>query len=256
VAATRARRAAAGVLVALGVLAAVTGAVLLLVRDGEEGERLPLQLQTSETAAPDHARPIVELSDVRGYDDGRSYVARTPEDPYGVNKYARAAADEIEWGAGTEVWYGAAFYLPDGFYAAQQGEVDLLRWDNFELDRESTDRGGVVVYGGNETGNAYLIRARLGGEQDELVGPFRLEEGKWHWIEVQQRFGADGDGDLSAVWVDGNEVGRSTRPNWYGRPITAIRFGLVATGGARQKNPLALWFDRPTISDSRVGPVD
>lgn len=257
-AATRSRRRRASVLLALGGAAAATAAVLLLVgRCAEAAQtRLPLELQTSEPAASGRDRPTVELSAERGYDDGSSYAARTPRDPDRVDKYARAASDEIEWGAGTDVWYGAAFYLPAGFYDAQQGQVDLLRWDNFELDRESTDRGGVVIYGGDEVGNAYLIRAQLGGVQDELVGPFRLEEETWHWIEVHQRFGGDGESHVSELYVDGEAIGRSDRPNWYGRQITAIRFGLVATAGARQELPLALWFDRPAVSGSRLGPAE
>jgi hypothetical protein len=236
----------------LGAAAVAIGALLLRAQDDEAS---PLRLQTSPPAAGSAARPSVAESTVRGYDDSRSFLARTPEDSQRVNKYARAAADDIDWGQGTDVWYGGAFYLAKGFYDAQQGEIDLLRWDNFEVDRSSTDRGGVVLYGGDETGNAYLMRARLGGEQDELIGPFRLAEEEWHWIEVHQRFSAGSTDDLSELFVDGERIGRTKQPNWYGRPITAIRFGLVATGGARQERPLSLWFDRPSISDRMLGPA-
>jgi len=239
--------------VALGVLVAAAAAIaLLLLRDA--GEQ-PLVLQTSAVGSAGGDVPRIERTSERAYDGEGSIRAHTQANAPQVNKYARAARHNLGWGVGTDVWYGAAFYLPDGFYEAQQGQIDLMRWDNFVIDATSTDRGGIVIYGGSEAGNTYLIRAQLGGDQDELIGPFRISEGTWHWIEVRQRFSSRSGSDLSEVYLDGDLVGRSTAANWYGRPVTSIRYGLVAVGGAQAKS-LDLWFDRPSISAMSTGPLE
>jgi hypothetical protein len=244
----------------LGILLIAAGGVGLLLGFRNDGRPAELEqprrfiLQASEPAE-DGSAPRVAPSDARAYDGDESVLAETPGDVPDVNKYARALVEDLGWDDGTEVWYGAAFYLPDGFYDAQGGQVDLMRWDNFVLDSETTDRGGIVLYGDDDEDRAYLMRAQLGGDQEELVGPFSISEGEWHWLEVHQRFTRLSKDDLSEVYLDGDLVGRTTKANWYGRPITSIRFGLVATS-SDQPAPLRLWFDRVAISDERLGPAD
>ncbi len=231
----------------------VAGAAAGIRLSGDEpGETLALKLQSNSSSGPP---ATIAQSLARGYEGETSLLATSPPDSAETSKYARGAADGLRWGAGTDIWYGAAFYLPEGFYDAQQGQIDLLRWDNFSVDQQHTDRGGVVVYGGDRAGSAYLIRAQIGGDQDELVGPFRLAEGSWHWIEVHQRFSPENADDLSELYVNDKLVGRTRAPNWYERPATALRFGLVAVSGGRAR-PVRLWFDRPSLARSRRGPLE
>jgi hypothetical protein len=217
-------------------------------------DRYVLTLQASAFPRSYREAPSIEATQAPTYDGDAAVHASIPGGARRINKYARAVVHPIDWGAGTDVWYGCAVYLPHGFYADQQGQVDLMRWDNFDLDRATTDRGGVVVYGAPEAGSAYLMRARLGGDQDELVGPFTLSEGVWHWLEVHQRYTVDNNSDVSELFLDGRLVGRSGAPNWYGRRITAVRFGIVATAPTQGRR-LELWLDRARIGPRRIGPL-
>ena len=91
------------------------------------------------------------------------------------------------------------------------------------------------------------------GEYTNLVDPVEpLSAGRWHWIDVRQRFGGDGEA-LNELWVDGQKVGSSTRHNWLGRAVTHHRIGLVAESSTRQSNSLDLWFDRAYIANQRLG---
>lgn len=180
--------------------------------------------------------------------EGRRSASAT-YDGGGANGYSRGLW-ETNWANGEDVWYGAAYYLPSGFKANMQGQVDLLRWDNYSVDPNQTDRSGVVIYGSSK--RAYLVRARLGVEQVELVGPFDLPEGRWFHLEVHQKL-SGGSGAVSEVYLDGKRVGSSTKANSYGRPVTRVRYGLVAMAAGAQKKPLSLLFDKATVGTRQVG---
>ncbi len=165
----------------------------------------------------------------------------------GGNGYSRGIFN-VDWADGEDVWYGAAFYLPPGFRAAQQGQVDLLRWDNWVLDPDTTDRSGVVLW--RSDGRAHLVRQRLGVEEVTIAPTFAIPEGRWVVLEVHQRLSSD-RGALNEVFLDGRLVARSRSANTYGRPIQRLRAGIVATDAARQRKPLTLWFDRVTIRRGR-----
>jgi hypothetical protein len=195
----------------------------------------------------------VEIVSDRAGDGIRSVHAWTPANAPGQTKYARGIF-ELNWGAGSDVWYGMAVYLPTGFYAAQQGQVDLMRWDNWTVDPTNTDRGGIVIYGSDK--RARFVRQRLGVEQVALTGSFTITEGEWHWIEVHQRFSTNNASDLTEVYMDEVLQGSSTQKNWYGRPITRIRYGIVAVNDPAQTNRLDLWFDAAAIgSGGMIGPL-
>ncbi len=212
--------------------------------------------QTNAAPGPGIADPTtLTVVTGRAYDGLRSAAVHTSANATGANKYSRAIFHNLTWSAGTDIWYGCAFYLPTGFHSKQQGQIDLMRWDDWVDDPSTTDRGGIVIYGPPATGKAYLINARLGGAQSELVGPFSISEDKWHWLEVHQRFSANHASDISEVYLDGNLVGSSTARNWNDRRITSIRFGVVALNDATQSKPVDLWFDRASLSASRLGPL-
>lgn len=157
----------------------------------------------------------------------------------GANGYSRGLFN-VDWNDGDEVWYSAAFRLPRGFVRRMQGEVDLLRWDNWPTDPETTDRGGIVIWHGD--GRARLIRQKLGVEQVPLGARFRLPEGRWFLLEVHQRL-SRGGGALSEVFLDGRRVAVSRAPNTYGRGVQRLRAGIVAIDAVKQRRPLSLLFD-------------
>jgi hypothetical protein len=200
--------------------------------------------QVNATAGAD-----LRATRTRSYDGARALRAKTGG--AGGNAFARGIFN-VDWREGESVHYGAAYYLPKGFKTSMQGQVDLLRWDNFPLDAERTDRSGIVVNDVDK--RARLVRQKLGVEQEPLAAGFTLPEGRWFWLEVHQVLGR-GAGARSTVRLDGRVVARSSAPNGYGRPVRRIRFGLVATDANRQRNALDLWFDRAIVSSRAIGPL-
>jgi hypothetical protein len=160
----------------------------------------------------------------------------------GDNGYSREVV-RVGWRSGDRVLYKAAFYLPRGFKDAMEGQVDLMRWDDFPDDHVHSDRGGIVIY--HRDKQAYLIRQRLGIEQVALTGPISLPEGRWFRLEVRQRLGTHGA--RNAVYLNNRLAASSTRANTYGRRIRRVRFGLVAIAEGHQRLPLSLFFDSATV---------
>jgi len=187
------------------------------------------------------------LASDRAFDGGVS--ARATYDGSGENGYARGIW-EVNWSDGEEVWFGGAYYLPVGFHSNIQGQVDLLRWDNWASHPSDTDWGGVSIYGSDR--RARLLRFGAGRPNDTLVGPLELPEGRWFTLEVHQQL-SSGDGALSELYVDGTLVGSSSKPNTYGRGIERIRYGIVAIAADSQQQPLELWFDRASAGPGPAG---
>ena len=198
-------------------------------------------------------RGALGINSVRTYDGTASAHATYEGD--GGNGYARGIWN-VNWQDGEDVWFGAAYYLPVGFIPHIQGQVDLMRWDNWLSHPSDTDWGGVSIYGSDH--RARLLRFGAGRQNDTLVGPTTLPEGRWFTLEVHERL-SDGAGALSELYVDGKLVGRSARPNTYGRPIERIRYGIVAIAEGAQTKPLELWFDDasagPTPAPGSIAPI-
>jgi hypothetical protein len=186
----------------------------------------------------------------RAYDGHHAAQARTPRGS--GNHFARAAFD-VRWEAGDDVWYGGAFCLPRGFYARQQGQVALLRWDNWALENRTQDQGGVVILADGRWALADTSTEEDG--QALLTAPVRRPAaGRWHWVQVRQRLARSGAA-RNELWLDGDRVSASQTGNWHGRPVTKLRFGIVAVRAGHQLRRLRLWFDRATVSPRRVDPV-
>ncbi len=180
-----------------------------------------------------------------------SYAAHATYDGSGENGYTRGIWN-VNWQDGENVWFGAAYFLPTGFLSNVQGQVDLMRWDNWVSHPSDTDWGGVSIYGSDH--HARLLRFGDGRPNDTLVGPFDLPEDRWFTLEVHQHLSGD-SGALSELYLDGELVGRSTKPNTYGRPIERIRYGIVAIAEDAQRKPLDLWFDRATAGPEPAAPL-
>lgn len=157
------------------------------------------------------------------------------------NGYARGLR-RVRWDTGETVRYGISMYLPVGFRDRVQGQVDLMRWDNWPERGGDADWGGVSIWGGDH--RARLLRFNNSSEEDVLIGPFTLPEGRWFRLTVVQRLGATRG--ASEVFLDGRKIGRSVAPTTYGRRIVRVRYGLVAVDSSAQRKPLHLAFSAPS----------
>jgi hypothetical protein len=184
--------------------------------------------------------------------DGR-YAAEATYSGGGANGFSRGLFD-THWTQGDDVWYGGAFYLPAGFKRAQQGEVDLMRWDNWDLDPTHPDRCGVVVYGSDHRGRFLCWQMGVPNTQTAEIGPFKIPTGRWTWLEVHQRLDSRDGQARSVVFKNGHRVGTSRRHNYFGRPVTNIRFGIVAIDDGVQTRKLSLAFDRAMVGSHRLDP--
>lgn len=190
----------------------------------------------------------LSLSTERAYEGVRS--AHATYAGGAANGYARGIWN-VDWSDGDDVWFGAAYYLPNGFHANIQGQVDLLRWDNWPTHPTDTDWGGVSIWGSDK--HARLLRFGTGRDGvNTLVGPFDLPEGRWFWLEVHQKL-SDGGDAVSELYLDGKLVGASSKPNTYGRSIGRIRYGMVAIAAGSQTKPLEMWFDKATVGTQASG---
>jgi len=175
------------------------------------------------------------------------------------NKFARTVvggasggADALDYGERDELWFGVAVYLPAGFHDAVATYYSPLRWDTFGV--ASVSRSGLAMYDDG--------RIRLFREQDDVEEQVnllddvtvRLEEERWYWLEVHQRLSATDGQAVNQLFVDGREIGSSTARNYYGDPVSAVRYGIVAVSGGEQTAPLEMLYDRPTLGSARVGP--
>lgn len=175
------------------------------------------------------------------------------------NKFARTVVGgasggprALDYAEGDELWFGLAVYLPAGFHDAVASYFSPLRWDNFGT--RAVSRSGLAMY---EDGRLRLFRERDGvEEQVNLLADVTvaLDEERWYWLEVHQRLSSNDGQALNELFVDGREVGSSTMRNYYGEPMTAVRYGIVALSASEQTAPLELAYDRPTLGSRQVGP--
>lgn len=172
----------------------------------------------------------------------------------GIDGYARGQATlgQIDWLNGQEVRWGGAFYLPPGFYATKQGQIDIFRWDNFEQDEVTTDRGGLVMQTGDH--KLRLVRIKEGEpdiqvthnltEGEEVIGP-EIFEGRWYWPEVRQVLWHEDGLAENELWIDGVLIHSDTLKNSTRSDLVVSRYraGLAATSGT-QSNAISLHVDR------------
>lgn len=196
------------------------------------------------------------VADPPGYGGGLCLKA-TVTAPDG---YARGQATlaQTGWKNGEELRAGIALYLPPGFYAAKQGQVDFFRWDNFEQDGVTTERGGLVFQTADK--KVRIVRIQEGSpdeqhtlnldEDENVIGP-EIEEGRWYWFEFRQVLWHEDGLALTELFVDDVKVAESTERNCTRSDlvVSRLRGGIVATNGA-QTNELTLYVDRP-----RSGPM-
>lgn len=178
-------------------------------------------------------------------------AARAHYNGSGSNGYARTLqATNIP--TGSDIWYGAAYYLPTGFKANMQGQIGLIRLDNWVTYGDVNDKTGVYLFSDKR---AYLARDRQTVEQAKLTGAFDLPEGRWFWLEIHQKLDTTDGKALNTVYIDGNQVAHSTTRNTYGRPYDRARYGIVHIDAGKQNRPLTLYYDTTTLTNNKVGPL-
>lgn len=201
----------------------------------------------SEFASINVSHGTLAIASTRPFSGNRS--ARATYGGSGRNGYARGLWN-VFWPAGTDVWYGMALFLEPGFKANMRGGIALMRWDNYGLYGPGGDIGGLVIFSSDR--KAYVVRGRYGEDYDRELGPpFDIPEGEWVWLEIHQRFTS---APLTETYVNGSLKATSTADNYYGRAISRIRFGIVSTSAGGQTAPLALHFDRASVSTTARGP--
>jgi hypothetical protein len=184
---------------------------------------------------------VTESENVRH--EGRAAVYAAYEGG-GANGFARGVA-HVDWDAGDEVVYAASFLLPGGFHDRIQGQVDIMRWDNWPTHPGDADWGGISIWEGDR--RARLLRFGASQPDEDVIGePFRLPEGRWFRLEVRQRL-TPGLDAFSSVRADGEVVSWSIAPSTYGRPLDRMRLGLVAIAGEAQQRPLDLFMADPEV---------
>lgn len=143
------------------------------------------------------------------------------------------------WVNGTEVWYGSAFFITNGF-AASHSDASILEWSNAFKNRT----------GGINLGSDHQWRLVRGSQT--LGSTFTMPEGQWIWLEVHQRLSQTNP--ISEVYVNGRLVSSSAAVNNYpdidGAPVW-LRVGFVRLSGT----PSALFVDRVSVWDRERGPL-
>jgi hypothetical protein len=233
-----------------------TALIALLAVPGTAGASVRPQsadLETGTLAQFDQRNAVVgTLATVPG-GYGDSYAARATYSGGGSNGYSRGIFN-VGWSEGEDVWYSAAYYLPVGFKAAMQGQVALLRWDDYGAHPNDADQGGIVINGGDKRSRLVLNRLAQ-GTQTELTSVFDLPEGRWFHLEVHQRLSSSGGAAVNEVFLDGIRVASSDRANLEaGRGVDRMRYGIVAIASGSQTRPLELLFDKATVNTARTGP--
>lgn len=253
---------------AIGVLLAVVAAGLALwsLLSGGSSENAPV----AEPSGPVQRAPFADGGKLGQFDQlnqvgGSVSVGRAPDgaravraryDGDGGNGYARAIFN-VRWGAGATVRYSARFYIPKALLDDAQGQVGLMRWDDYSDHPVDQLHGGIVIFGTDK--QAHLVREQLDmngetADEAELGRGFEVPTDRWFKVEVWQRLGTAADGARSEVYLDGSKVAESDATNLTpGREVSRVRYGVVAIAAGAQRNPIELWFDdalaQPALGD-------
>jgi chitodextrinase len=194
---------------------------------------------------PDSASADVSVTSTRAYSPPNSYRFSTEGVPASDNHIARGMLRGHEIRVGDEVWFGAAVYLPVGFYAAANRWLDgPVRWQNWATYGYPKDNGGLSIRthpGGDE--RLVLSAWRTAGSFNNtlVVGP-RLTEGTWHTIDILMRFSQTNP--YSELWVDDVLIGSSTLQNYdHSRPFTIDYFQYGLVGTSNNDGPLEIFTD-------------
>jgi len=162
---------------------------------------------------------------------------------------------------GDDLWFGAAIFLPSGFYSAHSGYTDLIRMDSYVTDGGSENKKSEqqsINFSSFANDDIY-VQAESNEGSSTLVGPLSpsvLSENAWHWVEIHADLDKDAEDAYTELKIDGVSRGSSTGANIFaGRAdFNRLRYGLVSTAGSGSGN-LTVYVDRASVSTSERGPL-
>lgn len=257
-------RAIAVLLVAAGLLASATTASAEPVPRLAELENQAASSLGFDQVSTRCATSIAARNTTLAYSGNASLKVHTQNDPSCGGAFARGifrANSTRHLVQGDNFWFGAAIYLPTGFYSAHTGYTDLLRVDSY-VDDESrntpfADRA-EINFASWRNDSLNVVAAR-GDTSVRLIGPIspaQLPEGSWNWVELHIKLSPTNGTAYTELKINGKSLGSSTTANLFtgAAPLNRLRYGLVSTAWEGSGN-LTAYFDRASISPTELGPI-
>lgn len=179
--------------------------------------------------------------------------------PYARGIFNSNSPNHIE--EGDDLWFGAAIFLPSGFFSAHTSYTDLIRMDSNVDDSGELHEPGLqqnINLASFDNDDIY-VRAESNKEIHTLIGPLSpsvLSENAWHWVEIHVTLDKDSGEAFTELKIDGEGMGSSTSGNFFsGRAaFNRVRYGLVSAG-EKGSGSLTMYVDRASISKSERGPL-
>jgi hypothetical protein len=161
---------------------------------------------------------------------------------------------------GDDLWFGAAIFLPTGFFSAHTKYTDLIRMDSYVTDGGTLNKTAEqqsINFASFSNDDIY-VQAESNEGAITLAGPLSpsvLSENAWHWVEIHAVLDKDNGQALTQIKIDGISQGTSTSRNIFaGRAdFNRLRYGLVSAGSSGSGN-LTMYVDRASISSTERGP--
>ena len=174
------------------------------------------------------------------------------------NKYARGYFDNISsWPMGSDHWFGGAFYLPPGTISAMQGDVAIMRWDDWALAQYTQDQFGVWLHGVGADKGAPVFdvqqpghrRARQPGEFEHAAQRGRAGTASRSTTSSE----ATAMRSASCGSTDSSSAPRAPTTLSAAGYRRALGYGIVAINGSTQTNPLSIDVDNAYTATNRTG---
>ena len=164
--------------------------------------------------------------------------------------------------SGDAFWFGAAVYLPVGFYGAHTNYTDLLRVDSYVEDNGTSNPDSErqsLNFASFSNDNLYVQADAPGGSTNTLIGPLSpsvLPEGQWNWVEIRADLSTSTGTAYTELKINGASQGSSPTANIFsGRDaFNRFRYGLVSAGSSGSGD-LTMYVDRASVHTSERGPL-
>ena len=187
------------------------------------------------------------------------HIEATECSPYARGIYNSNSPNHIV--EGDDLWFGAAIFLPSGFFTAHTKYTDLIRMDSYVTDGGELNEAAKqqsINFASFSNDDIY-VQAESNEGATTLVGPLSpsvLSENAWHWVEIHAVLDKDNGEALTQLKIDGVSQGSSTSANIFaGRAdFNRLRYGLVSAGSSGSGN-LTMYVDRASVNTSERGPL-